>query len=256
MMMHPLPRTDRITEDRIEAFATQSLQTLGWECQQGLVIAPGAERPERESFEQVVLLPRLRRSIARLNRNIPEEAQEQAVRTVQRINSPELITNNEQFHRYLTDGIPVQYRANGAERSDYVWLIDFANEEKNEFLVVNQYTVAEKNQNKRCDIVLFVNGIPLVVIELKNAADERATIHKAYEQIQAYKATIPSLFTYNALCVISDGYECKAGSISSDFTRFMAWKSMDGRVEASRFVPQLETVMRGLLNHHTLLDVV
>ncbi len=254
---------ETITENKIEQFAIESLELWGWEYQHGLIIAPGAEQSERESFEQVLLLPRLRRAIARLNPDIPDEAREQALRTIQRIQSPELITNNEQFHRYLTDGVPIQYRIGNRERGDSVWLIDFVNPENNDFLVVNQFTVVEKNpafggagQNKRADVVLFVNGIPLVVIELKNPADERATISKAYEQIQTYKATIPSLFTYNAFCVISDGHEARAGTISSDFGRFMAWKSIDGTKEASRFVPQLETLIKGMLNRNTLLDLV
>ena len=135
-------------------------------------------------------------------------------------------------------------------------LIDFDNIENNQFLVVNQYTILENNQNKRPDILLFVNGIPLVVIELKNAADENATMESAFNQIQTYKAFIPSLFTYNAICVISDGLECKAGSVSAGIKRFMAWKSSEGVKEASRFTPQLETLIKGMLNPKTLLDIV
>ena len=184
---------------------------------------------------------------------------------VQRINSPELLTNNEAFHRFLTDGVPVSYRTSLpmggiegglVERNDYVWLIDFANPLNNEFLVVNQYTVIENNQNKRPDILLFVNGIPLVLIELKNAADASATVRRAFDQIQTYKAVIPCLFTFNAFCVISDGMECRAGSISADFSRYMAWKSADGGTEVSRFAPQLETLVKGMLNPATLLDLV
>lgn len=246
----------QIAENQIETLSVDVLQALGWDYQHGLAIAPEAEKSERASFEQVLLLARLRRAITRLNPDIPEEAKEQALKLIERITSPQLISNNEQFHRYLTDGVPVHYRIGNRERGDSVWLIDFANPENNEFLVVNQYTVVEKNQTKRPDVVLFVNGIPLVVMELKNPADEQATIRKAYEQIQTYKATIPSLFTFNALCVISDGYECRAGSISSDFTRFMAWKSAEGKQKASRFIPQLETLIKGVLNRHTLLDLV
>ncbi len=245
-----------VTEASIEKFTVENLQGLGWDYSDGLSLAPGSETSERSSYEQVLLLARLRRSIARLNLDIPAEAQEHALRTVQRIHSPELTTNNEQFHKYLTDGVPVQYRAGNRGLGGYVWLIDFANPDNNEFLVVNQYTVVEKDQNKRVDVVLFVNGIPLVVIELKNPVDENATVAKAYEQIQTYKATIPGLFTYNSICVISDGNDCRAGTISSDFTRFMAWKSIDGKQEASKFVPQLETLLKGMLNRQTLLDLV
>ena len=245
-----------MTESELESLSLDIVKAEQWEYQPGLALAPGSETSERASFEQVLLLPRLRRSIAKLNPDIPADAQEHALRTVQRIHSPELVTNNEQFHKYLTDGVPVQYRVGNRELGGYVWLVDFANPDNNEFLVVNQYTVVEKDQNKRADVVLFVNGIPLVVIELKNPVDENATIGKAYEQIETYKATIPSLFTYNAFCVISDGNEARAGTISSDFNRFMAWKSIDGKQEASKFKPKLETLLKGMLNRHTLLDII
>jgi len=126
----------------------------------------------------------------------------------------------------------------------------------NQFLVVNQYTIIENNQNKRPDVLLFVNGIPLGVIELKNATDENADMLSAYKQIQTYKAIIPSLFTYNAVCIISDGLECKAGSVSADLVRYMAWKTSDGLKEASRFKPQLEILLKGMLQPSTLLDLV
>lgn len=245
-----------ITEDNIEYFAIEILQSMGWEYIHGLAIAPGAEQAERESFEQIILTQRLRKSVAILNPNIPHEAQEQAIQKVLRIYSPDLLFNNESFHKELVEKVKIPYQKDGFERSYEVALIDFENPLNNEFLVVNQYTIVEKNQNKRPDLLLFVNGIPLVVIELKNAADENATMRKAYEQLQTYKATVPSLFTYNTICVISDGLECKAGTISAGFSRFMAWKTADGKKEASRFVPQLEILLKGMLNPKTLLDLV
>ena len=245
-----------ITENNIELFAIETLKSLGWEHVHGLAIAPGAESAERESFEQIILTHRLRRSVARLNPDIPDSAREQAIQKVSRVYSPDLLHNNETFHQYFLETVRIPYQQDGYERSYEVALVDFANPFANEFLVVNQFTVVEKNQNKRPDIVLFVNGIPLVIIELKNAPDENATVRRAYEQIQTYKATIPSLFTYNAVCVISDGMECKAGSISAGFSRYMTWKSADGRKEASRFIPQLETLLKGMLNPTTLLDLV
>ncbi len=175
---------------------------------------------------------------------------------VLRIYSPDLLFNNETFHQYLIEKIKVPYQKDGYERSYEVALVDFDNVANNEFLTVNQYTIIENGQNKRPDVLLFVNGIPLVVIELKNATDAHATIRKAYEQIQTYKATIPTLFTYNTVCVISDGHECKAGSLSAGFTRYMAWKSMDGVKDASRFKPQLEVLIKGMLNQATLLDLI
>jgi type I restriction enzyme R subunit len=222
----------------------------------GLAIAPGAEQAERENFEQIILIDRLRKAVAILNPDIPHDAQEQAIQKVLRIYSPELLHNNESFHQLLVEKVKIPYQQNGFERSYEVALVDFEHPMNNAFLCVNQYIIVEKNQNKRPDILLFVNGIPLVVIELKNATDENATMRKAFDQLQTYKATIPSLFTYNALCVISDGHECKAGSLSAGFSRYMNWKSADGKKEASRFIPQLEILLKGMLNPATLLDLV
>ncbi|NDP22607.1 MAG: type I restriction endonuclease subunit R [Paludibacter sp.] len=245
-----------ITEDKIETFAIEVLQSIGWEYIHGLAIAPGAEQAERENFEQIILIDRLRKSVAVLNPNIPQDAQEQAIQKVVRIYSPELLHNNESFHQLLVEKVKIPYQQNGFERSYEVALVDFENPMNNTFLCVNQFIIVEKNQNKRPDIILFVNGIPLVVIELKNATDENATMRKAFDQLQTYKATIPSLFTYNAICVISDGHECKAGSVSAGFSRYMAWKTADGKKEASRFAPQLDILLKGMMNPSTLLDLV
>jgi type I restriction enzyme R subunit len=245
-----------ITENNVESFAIETLQSLGWEYVHGLSIAPGAEQQERDNFEQIILANRLRKAVSIINPEIPSDAQEQAIQKVQRIYSPELLHNNETFHSLLVEKVKVAYQQDGFERSYEVGLVDFENPSNNEFLVVNQYTIIEKNQNKRPDILLFVNGIPLVIIELKNAADENATIRKAYDQLQTYKATIPNLFTYNTICIISDGMECKAGSVSAGFNRFMNWKTADGKKEASRFSPQLETLLKGMLNPSTFLDLV
>ncbi|PID76808.1 MAG: DEAD/DEAH box helicase [Deltaproteobacteria bacterium] len=156
----------------------------------------------------------------------------------------------------LTEGITVSYQKDGSQRGDLVWLVDFANPQNNDFIVANQFTVIENGVNKRPDIVLFINGLPLVVIELKNAADENASVLSAYNQLQTYKATIPNLFTYNGLMVISDGLEARAGSLSAGFSRFMAWKTADGKQEASSLVSQLETLIKGMLNTTTLLDLL
>ena len=245
-----------ITEDKIETFAIEVLQSMGWEHIHGLALAPGAEQAERENFEQIVLVDRLRKSVAVLNPNIPHDGQEQAIQKVLRIYSPELLHNNETFHQLLVEKVKIPYQQDGFERSYEVALVDFENPLNNEFLCVNQYTIVEKNQNKRPDVLLFVNGLPLVVIELKNAADENATMRKAFDQLQTYKSTIPNLFTYNAICVISDGMECKAGSVSAGYSRFMTWKTADGKKEASRFIPQLEILLKGMLNPSTLLDLI
>lgn len=245
-----------ITENHIETFAIEQLQKLGWRYLHGLSIAPGAEAQERTSFEGVILLERLRKSVAKINPLIPADAREHAVQKVLRIYSPDLLHNNEVFHELLVEKVKIPYQQDGYERSHEVALVDFDNWQNNEFLVVNQYTIVENNNNKRPDLLLFINGIPLVVFELKNAIDDKATLRKAFDQVQTYKATIPTLFTYNAICIISDGHECKAGSVSAGFTRYMAWKTADGLNEASRFAPQLETLIRGMLLPATLIDLV
>jgi len=245
-----------ITENSIEEFAIELLEKLGYESVYGPDIAPDGETPERESYEQVLLIDRLRKALKRINRNMPADVLEDAIKEIRRIHSPELLTNNETFHRFLTEGIPVSKRVEGDDRGDLVWLIDFKNPYNNDFLVVNQFTVVENNHTKRPDIVLFVNGIPLVVIELKNAADENASIRSAFRQIETYKSLIPTLFIYNGFVVISDGLEAKAGTISSGFSRFMAWKSSDGKIEASHLVSQLETLIEGMLNKETLIDLI
>ena len=245
-----------MNENHIETFAIDLLKKLGYEYIYAPDIAPDSENALRDSFQQVVLISRLEQAVKRINSTIPNEAQQEAIKEIQRIVSPELITNNETFHRLLTEGIPITKTVEGNERGDRVWLIDFKNPLNNDFVVANQFTIIENGTNKRPDVILFVNGIPLVVIELKNAVDENATINAAFKQIETYKAVIPSLFTYNGLVVISDGLEAKAGSISAGFSRFMTWKSADGKAEASHLVSQLETLILGMLNKETVIDLI
>ena len=245
-----------ITENIIEESAIEILQSQGWEYANGKEISPEGLFCERENYSQIVLVNRLRSAIAKINPAIPSDAQEVAIQKVLRIASPELLHNNEEFHRLLVEKVKIPYQQQGYERSHEVALIDFENTANNQFTVVNQYTIIENNQNKRPDVLLFINGLPLVVIELKNAASENADIKSAYQQIQTYKAIIPSLFTYNAICILSDGLECKAGSVSADLSRYMTWKTADGIKEASRFKPQLETLLKGMLQPATLLDLV
>lgn len=246
----------KITENEIELLAIELLEGHGYEYLYGPEISHDGENPLRTGFDDVLLQGKIKSSIDRLNPNVPLAAREDAFRQVMRIHSPELITGNEEFHAMLTEGIQVQYQKDGVERGDLVWLVDFNDVDNNEFHVVNQFTIIENDNNKRPDVILFVNGLPLAVIELKNPVDENATVHSAFKQLQTYKQTIPSLFTYNSLLVVSDGLEAKAGSLSAGFTRFMAWKSADGKEEASKLVSQMETLINGMLNRKTLLDLV
>ncbi|WDN87611.1 type I restriction enzyme, R subunit [Desulfosarcina sp. BuS5] len=254
----------KITESEIEQFAIEFLEKQGY----GYIYAPdvvGARYivPLQAScpYKNVLLMERLQSAVGRINPSIPADIREDAIKQIQRLNSPELIANNEAFHRMLTEGIKVGYQKNGYNRGDLVWLIDFMNPENNDFLVANQFTVIENNINKRPDVILFVNGLPLVVIELKNPADENATIRSAFKQLQTYKQAIPGLFTYNGFMIISDGLEAKAGSISAGLTRFMAWKTSDGKEVGARCnvplpIGQLETLIKGMLNKKTLLDLI
>lgn len=246
----------KITESQIEEFAIELLEKQGYSYVYGPDIAPDSDNPERKSFADVLLIDRLRAAVKRINPDLPEDVREDAIRQIGRIGSPELISNNETLHRMLTEGIKVNVNKDGHVRGEIIWLIDFYEPEYNEFVVCNQFTVIENDRNKRPDIVLFVNGIPLVVIELKNPADENATIKSAYKQLQTYKEAISGLFTYNGFMVISDGLEASAGSLSAGLSRFMVWKTADGKTEASSLVGQLETLIKGMLEKKTLLDLI
>jgi type I restriction enzyme R subunit len=246
----------KITENDIELWAIEELENLGWNYIHGAVIAPDGEKPERNSFSDVILKGRLQETIARNNPDIPFEAQQEALKIIERIASPELMVNNQSFHELLTEGVSVEYRKDGVQRGDRVQLVNFTTPNQNDFLVVNQFTIIENNNNKRPDLILFVNGLPLVIFELKNAVDENATLHSAYKQIQTYKDTIPSLFTFNTFCILSDGADAKAGSLSAGYTRYLAWKTSDGVKEASLLVNQLEVLIKGLINKETLIDFI
>jgi type I restriction enzyme R subunit len=248
--------TARIAESDIETLAIEQLEKLGYEYIYGPSIAPDSERPERASFEDVVLRERLENAVRRINPAIPADAREDALRQIGRLTSHDPIANNETFHRFLTEGIKVNYQKAGQSRGDLVQLIDFAEPGNNDFLVVNQFTIIENRVNKRPDVILFVNGLPLVVIELKNPADEKATIRSAFNQLQTYKQAIPSLFPYNGFLIISDGLDARAGTLSSGYSRFMAWKTSDGAAEASKLINQLETLIQGMLNKATILDLI
>lgn len=244
-----------ISEDNIEQIIIQEFIDLGYQYINGTDISPDGSMPERE-YNEVVLKSRLQEAIAKLNPTIPYEAQEEALRKVLRSDSPELFQNNYQFHKYLTEGVDVEYRKKDRIAGDKVWLIDYENPSNNEFLVINQFTVIEGNTNKRPDVILFVNGLPLVVLELKNAADENADENAAFNQLQTYKQTIPSLFQYNTLLIASDGWDALYGSLTSPKQFFVPWKSIDGQLVADENIPQMEVMAKGMLNKEVLPDLI
>ena len=244
-----------ISENEIEEIALSYLQNLGYSYILGTTLSPDGEHPERQ-YTDVVLATRLRDAIDKLNPSITQDAKEDALKKVLRTESPNALINNETFHKYLTEGVDVEVRTADGIRGEKVYIVDFDNAENNEFLAINQFTIIEGSQNKRPDLILFINGLPLVVIELKNAVDENATIKSAYNQLQTYKQTIPSLFTYNELLIVSDGWDALCGTVTSDFGRFMSWKTKDGETTADHLQPQMEVMFYGMLNKKTLLDLI
>lgn len=241
----------KLFESNIEEFVIELLQTQGFKY-----LPPEDQENERQNLSAVIFRDRLRQAIDNINPKVPSEVREQALKEVFNLPSQNLMDNNEAFHLMLTDGIEVEYMGKDGIKGDKVYLIDFDTIENNEFLVCNQFTVTENNVNRRPDVIVFVNGLPLVVVELKNPVDENATVQKAFTQLQNYKNAIPTLFCYNSILVASDGLDAKTGTISSDLSRFIAWKSADGFTEDKGTVPQIETLIRGMLNKKTLLDLI
>jgi type I restriction enzyme R subunit len=246
-----------MNESIVEEAALTWFGELGYAIGHGPHLAPGEPAAERESFSEVVLEGRLREAIRRLNPTIPEEAWEEAFRKVLRVGTPSLTQTNRAFHRLLRDGVPVEYRRpDGSIAGDSVRLVDFEDASGNDWLAVNQFTVIEGQQNRRPDILIFVNGLPLGLIELKNAADEDATIWSAYSQVQTYKAEIPSLLHYNAVLVVSDGLEARIGSLTANQEWFKVWRTIDGQHDAAPGTLELETLIRGVFERQRFLDLL
>lgn len=245
-----------LDESQAEIVAVGYFRDLGYDYAFGPDIAPDGERPERADYAQVVLLGRLRAALRRINPDVPGEAIEDAIRKVTRPESPSLVANNRAFHRLLVEGVDVSWMEDGREKHGKVWLVqrDPARLDDNEFLVVNQFTVIEDRRNRRPDVVLFVNGLPIAVIELKNPADETTTIRHAFNQIQTYKADIPSLFTFNEIVAISDGFAAKLGTLTAGWDRFSPWRTVDGDAIASAGTVQQEVLTRGVFEKRRLLD--
>lgn len=242
-----------LDEAQVEIQAVEWLKELGYDYVYGPDIGPDMLYSERADYAQVVLTERLRKALGRINPDATPEIIEEAIRKVTRPESPSLIENNRWFHRLLTDGVDVPYVEDGQERHFKVWLVDSNEVGNNEFLVVNQFTVIE-HKNRRPDVIVFINGLPLVVIEIKNPADEKATVKKAYNQLQTYKSDIPGLFAYNELLVISDGLAARAGTLSAGPDRFMTWRTIDGVAIAPLSSIQLETLIKGLFEKRRLVD--
>jgi len=248
-------------ESIVENAAIEWFEDLGYASVHGPDIAPETPGSERESYEDVLLVDRLRAALVTINPVVPADTLDGVIRRLQRPESPSLIENNRAFHTMLRDGVDVEYRLpDGSTRGDKVWLFDFASPDRNDWLVVNQFTVVEtKGSNRlerRPDVVVFVNGIPLAVIELKNAADEDADVWSAFKQLQTYKAEIPSLFVYNGLLLISDGLDSRIGSLTAGKDRFTPWRTVDGVEVAPKTQPQLDVSIKGVFDRQWFLDYI
>jgi len=244
---------NRIYESDIEKWMVELLEIEGY-----TYLAPNEQEAERgDDLREVVLQSRLRAAVERLNPSASEDAREDAIKKVLALASAPLLTEaNEEFQQMLTDGVSVNAYADGETRGEVVRLIDFDNARNNDLVVANQFTVPFDNSSKRPDVVLVVNGLPLVVIELKNPVDENATVHKAYTQLDNYKRAIPQLFVYNSVLVASDGIDAKAGALTTEWERFAVWRAPEGKREKEKTTPQMEVLVREMLAPQTLLDMV
>lgn len=244
-----------MTEDQLEQETLGWLADVGYSCRFGPELAPDGASPERADYRQVLLVERLRGAIARLNRATPFEAREDALQQVVGLGIPALLSANRHFHQLLVGGVPVEYQKDGETRGDFVRLIDWTDPAANEWVAVNQFAMKGSHHTRRPDVMLFVNGLPLVLLELKNPADQNADIWKAYDQIQTYKAQIPDVFQYNEILVISDGSQARMGSLSANAERFMQWRTIDGAtLDPLGQFNELETLVRGVLAPAYLLD--
>ncbi|MFH1219050.1 MAG: type I restriction endonuclease subunit R [Candidatus Eisenbacteria bacterium] len=244
-------------ESEVEEVALSWLEGLGWRVLYGANVVPGELFAERKDYGQVVLEGRLRDALACLNPNLPAEAIEDAFRKVTRPEGPTLEVRNRAIHRMLVDGVTVEYRTpDGSIRGAQAQVVDFDDPGNNDWVAINQFTVAENKHVRRPDIVLFVNGLPLALIELKNPADENATIWSAFQQIQTYKSELPAFFAYNCLLVVSDGLQARIGTLTAGREWFKPWRTVSGEEVANPHLPELEVMIEGVFETRRLLDLV
>jgi type I restriction enzyme R subunit len=248
---------DYVTESTVEEAALGWFADLGYQVRHGADIAPEAPGAERAGYGDVVLVERLRAALARINPAVPAGAREEALRKLLHPGHPGLIANNRQVHRWLTAGVDVEVpRPDGTTAGIKVWPLAFDDPAANDWLVVNQFTVVEQKRTRRPDVVVFVNGLPLGLIELKNPADAKATLEGAFNQIGTYQSDIPGLFPYNAVCVISDGLSARAGTLTADWGRFLPWRRLEGETPASAGEVELQVLVAGMFAPARLLDLV
>lgn len=252
------------TESVVEVAALVWLEGLGYSVLHGPDISPVGDtltpalsQRERESYQDVVLEDRLRQALVQLNPDLPQESLDDAVRKLLRADGPTLIERNRAIHRMLVDGVTVEYRRpDGSIAGTQARVLDFDEPRNNDWLAVNQLTVVEGQHTRRPDIVLFVNGLPLAILELKNPADEEADVWKAYQQLQTYQAQIPSLFAYNAALVASDGVQARIGATGAGKEWFKPWRTISGRGDAGPELVELQVLLDGVFEQGRFLDLV
>ncbi|MBO3097605.1 type I restriction endonuclease subunit R [Gelidibacter pelagius] len=244
----------KITENTIEQSFIEQLVGQGYTCHYGPDIAPYSNNPQRESFESVLLEQQLKNAIQKLNPEVPEVARIEAFQKVRNLGTLDIMENNERFHTYLSNGVTVEYYKDGRTRGINIKLLDVVQPENNSFWAVNQLVVKENNNEKRFDVVIFVNGLPLVFAELKNATDEQATLIRAHQQIQNYKTATPSIFYFNSICIISDGIDAKTSSLSAPFSRYLSWKAPTPLPNDPR--TDLQILTEHMLNKKTLVELI
>ncbi len=245
-----------VRESILEEATLAWMESTGWQVSHGFSTISGEPTAERSDFGEVILEGCLRTALLRLNLDLDEIAINETVRKLRHPSHLSFLRNNHAFHHFLVNGVPLDIVREDGGRGVTVKVIDFENPNNNDWLAINQFAVIENKNNRRPDIVAFVNGLPLAVIELKNPADEKATIRKAFNQLQTYLKEIPSLFHTNALMVVSDGLEARVGTVSSEWERFMPWRTVDGKTLAPPTVPQLEVVLRGIFDKRRFLDLI
>jgi len=245
-----------VTEDTLELQSLDWLEEIGYTRIFGPDIAPEGADEERKDFLEVVLIQRLRSKLVELNPKVPSEGIDEAVRKILLFDIANTVMQNKRCHQFLTDGVDVVYQTKDGSKPDKVWVIDFKNPFNNEFAAINQFTVIENKNNRRPDVVIFVNGLPLAVLELKNPSDHDTDIWDGYNQIQTYKKEIPSLFNYNAVTVISDGLHTRVGSLTADRERYQVWRTIDSEKDAPSDLLSLEVLVKGLFNKERFLDFV
>jgi len=243
-------------ESEVEEAAIQWLKALGYSYVHGSEIAPDGPAPERQAWKDVILEGRFRDSLTRINPHLPADALDEVARRVLRLDSPALEENNHAFQKLLTEGVGVQVRKDGQTRGDIGWLVDFQDPSNNDWLVVNQLSINEGKGTRRPDLVIYLNGLPIGVVELKNPEDESATLKGAWNQLQTYKHDIPSLFNTNELMVVSDGVAAKVGSLTAGPEWFLPWRTVDGTELAPDAIPKLQVVLEGLFEQRRLLDYI